>query len=71
MYNDDYSYSYINVARSAIASTFAFEGNSLEEHPIVRRFMLGVRNLRKACTKVSSFLGCEEFAVASAGLEGR
>ena len=55
MYNDGYLCSYINVARSAIASTFAFEGNSLGEHPLVRRFMLGVRNLLKPVPKYPVF----------------
>lgn len=51
MYERNLSYSYINTARSAISSTLCLEGSRIGEHPLVTRFMAGIRNLRPPVPK--------------------
>ena len=45
LHREGRAYSTINSARSAISTLYSLDGNRLSEHPIVRRFMTGVRNL--------------------------
>ena len=51
IYERKLSYSYINTARSAISSTLCLTGSRIGEHPLVCRFMSGIRNLRPPATK--------------------
>ena len=49
------SFSHINVARSALSSTYAVAGIPIGENAIVCRFMAGVRNLRTPTPKYPVF----------------
>lgn len=52
MYNEGCSYSYINTARSALSVIFGItEEAKLGDHPLVCRFMAGIKNLRKPLPK--------------------
>jgi len=55
MFHDGHSFSHINVARSALSSTLSLDGFKLGDHPLISRFMAGVRNLRSPAPKYPVF----------------
>ena len=55
LHREGRAYLTINSARSAISTLYSLDGNRLGEHPIVRRFMTGVRNLTPPVPKYPTF----------------
>ena len=74
LYREGRAYSTINSARSAISTLYSLDGNRLGEHPIVRRFMTGVRNFTPPVPKSQKLGGSSqqlEGGLAQAGNHDR